>query len=266
MTKRRTKKLEYKNEAKPKETKPKETKVEFLASLAGVLVTGWFIITFMAQAFAIPSGSMENTLLVGDHVFVSRIQFAPATSWAKSFVPYDQIRRGDIVVFFSPQTPGLHVVKRIIGVPGDRIHLQNGIVYRNGQKLDEPYVLHDPGESFYGYRDDFPAVSPPTSDTNIWDTWRSSLPSFIEGEDIVVPPDSYFGMGDHRGVSVDSRFWGFIPRRNIIGRPMFIYWSFEASEEQYMGTSLSDRVGFVAHSIIHFFDETRWRRTLRVVK
>lgn len=261
MTKRRTKKTQSKNEAKPK-----ETKVEFLASLAGVLVTGLFIIVFMAQAFAIPSGSMENTLLVGDHVFVNRIQVAPATSWAKSFIPYDQIRQGDIVVFFSPQTPGLHVVKRIIGVPGDRIHLRNGIVYRNGQKLDEPYVLHDPGESFYGYRDDFPAVSPPASDTNIWGEWRSSLPSFVAGEDIVVPPDSYFGMGDHRGVSVDSRFWGFIPRRNIIGRPMFIYWSFDASEEQYMGTSLSDRVEFVAHSIIHFFDETRWRRTLRVVK
>ena len=261
MTKRRTKKTESKNEARQK-----ETKVEFLASLAGVLVTGLFIIIFMAQAFAIPSRSMENTLLVGDHVFVDRIQFAPATSWARSVVPYAQIRHGDIVVFLSPQTPGLHVVKRIIGVPGDRIHLRNGIVYRNGQKLEEPYVLHDPGESFYGYRDDFPAVSPPTSDTNIWDVWRASLPSFIEGEDIIVPPDSYFGMGDHRGVSLDSRFWGFIPRRNIIGRPMFIYWSFEASEEQYMGTSFSDRVAFVAHSIIHFFDETRWQRNLRVIK
>ena len=115
MTKRQSKKRELENEAKPK-----ETKVEFLASLAGVLATGLFIITFMVQAFAIPSSSMENTLLVGDHVFVNRIQFAPETAWAKLAVPYDQIRRGDIVVFLSPQTPGLHVVKRIIGVPGDR--------------------------------------------------------------------------------------------------------------------------------------------------
>ena len=260
MTKRQTK-PQSKNEKKPK-----ETKVEFLASLAGVVATGLFIIIFMVQGFAIPSSSMENTLLVGDHVFVNRIEFAPPTSWAKSVIPYDQIRRGDIVVFLSPKTPGLHVVKRIIGVPGDRIHLWNGVVYRNGQKLDEPYVLHDTGESFYAYRDNFPSAPPPTFDSNIWDVWRASLPSFIEGEDIVVPPDSYFGMGDHRGVSLDSRFWGFIPRRNIIGRPMFIYWSFEASEEQYMGTSLSDRVGFVAHSIIHFFDETRWRRTLKAVK
>ncbi len=261
MTKRRSKKPQSKSDAKPR-----ETKVEFLASLAGVLATGLFIMIFMVQAFAIPSGSMENTLLVGDHVFVNRIQYAPATSWARSLVPYDQIHRGDVIVFLSPQTPGLNVVKRIIGVPGDRIHLRNGVVYRNGQKLDEPYVLHDLGESFYAYRDNFPAATPPPSDANIWDVWRASLPSFIEGEDIVVPPDSYFGMGDHRGVSVDSRFWGFIPKRNVIGRPMFIYWSFDASEEQYSGTSFSDRVGFLAHSIIHFVDETRWRRTLRIVR
>jgi len=247
MTKRQNKKPESKNEAKPK-----ETKVQFLASLAGVLATGLFIITFMVQAFAIPSRSMENTLLVGDHVFVNRIQFAPATSWARLALPYGQIRRGDIVVFLSPQTAGLHVVKRIIGVPGDRIHLRNGVVYRNGQKLDEPYVLHDRDETFYAYRDNFPAAPPPTFDSNIWDVWRTNLPSVIEGEDIVVPPE--------------CRFWGFIPRRNILGRPMFIYWSFEASEEQYMGKSLGDRVGFVAHSIIHFLDETRWRRTLRVVR
>jgi signal peptidase I len=168
-------------------------------------------------------------------------------------------------IALSPQTPGLHVVKRVIGVPGDRIHLRNGIVYRNGQKLDEPYVLHDRDETFYAFRDDFPAAPPPTFDSNIWEMWRTNLPSFIKGEDIVVPPDSYFGMGDHRGISLDSRYWGFIPRENIIGRPMFIYWSFNASEEEYMGNSLGDRLGFVAHSVIHFFDETRWRRTLRVV-
>lgn len=261
MTTRQGKKPEPKKEAHPK-----ESKVEFLASLAGVLATGLFIIAFMAQAFAIPSRSMENTLLVGDHVFVNRIQFAPATSWARSIIPYDQIHRGDIVVFLSPQTPGLHIVKRIIGVPGDRIHLRNGVVYRNGQKLDEPYVLHDRDESFYSYRDNFPATPPPTFDANIWNVWRASLPSFIDGEDIVVPPDSYFGMGDHRDVSLDSRFWGFIPKRNVIGRPMFIYWSFEAREDQYMSTSFSDRVVFLAHSIVHFLDETRWRRTFKVVR
>jgi len=246
--------------------KPKETKVEFLASLAGVLATGLFIVIFMVQAFAIPSSSMENTLLVGDHVFVNRIQFAPKTSWAGWFLPYDEIRRGDIVVFLSPQTPGLYVVKRIIGVPGDRIHLRNGIVYRNGQKLDEPYLLHDQDDPTDMYRDNFPAVPPPDFDANIFDVWRANLPSYIHGDDIVVPPNAYFGMGDHRGVSLDSRYWGFIPQANVIGRPLFIYWSFEASEGQYMGTSVRDRLGFLTYSVIHFLDQTRWRRTLRMVK
>ena len=261
MTKRKNTRIGPQNEVPAK-----ETKVQFFASLAGVLATGLFIMAFMVQGFAIPSRSMENTLLVGDHVFVNRIQIAPPTSWAKGLIPYDVIRRGDIVVFLSPQTPGLNIVKRIIGVPGDRIHLRNGVVYRNGLRLDEPYVLHDRDETLDAYRDNFPAVPPPTSDSKVWKVWRAELPSFIDGEDIVVPPDSYFGMGDHRGVSLDSRYWGFIPRRNIIGRPMFIYWSFEASEEQYMGTSLSDRIEFVAHTIIHFVDETRWRRTFQIVR
>ena len=127
------------------EEKPHETTVEFLASLAGVLVTGLFIITFVLQAFEIPSSSMENTLLIGDHVFVNREQFAPPTKWMGPLLPYRNIRRGDIVVFLSPEEQGLFVVKRIMGIPGDRIHLRDGVVYRNGQKLDEPYVQHKQG-------------------------------------------------------------------------------------------------------------------------
>lgn len=243
----------------------KETKVEFLASLASVLATGLFIITFVMQAFAIPSSSMENTLLVGDHVFVNRMQFAPKSSWVGTLLPYDDIHRGDVIVFLSPRTPGLHVVKRVIGVPGDRIHLRNGVVYRNGQRLEEPYVLHDRDYPTDVYRDNFPAVPAPDYDSNIFDKWRSKLPSYIDGNDIVVPPNSYFGMGDHRGVSLDSRYWGFIPRENVIGRPMFIYWSFEATEEQYMATSLQDRLQLTAQTIFHFFDETRWQRMFRRV-
>src|SRR5215467_11051549 len=130
------------NEEK-KDEKPKETTVEFLASLAAVLVTGLFIITFVVQAFEIPSSSMEETLLIGDHVFVNRIQFAPKSNWIAPLLPYRDVHFRDIVVFLSPQTPGLYVVKRIIGVPGDRIHLRNGVVFRNGVALEEPYVLHD---------------------------------------------------------------------------------------------------------------------------
>src|SRR6201992_1937757 len=132
--------------------KPRETTVEFLASLAAVLVTGLFIITFILQAFEIPSSSMEDTLLIGDHVFVNREQFAPKTNWVGPLLPYRNIKRGDIVVFLSPAEPGLYVVKRIMGIPGDRIHLREGVVYRNGQKLDEPYVEHTSGD-FIPYRD-----------------------------------------------------------------------------------------------------------------
>jgi signal peptidase I len=248
----------------PIEEKPRETTVEFLASLAAVLVTGLFIITFVLQAFEIPSSSMENTLLIGDHVFVNRVLFAPATRWMVPLLPYRDIRRGDIVVFLSPSTPGLYVVKRIIGVPGDRIHLLDGWVYRNGQKLDESYVQHIGGD-YVPYRDSFPAAPASDGDPNVAPAWKVALPSHIEGADVVVPSGSYFGMGDNRDVSLDSRFWGFIPQANVVGRPMFIYWSFETPPYQYLQTGVSQRLGFLAHVITHFFDGTRWGRSLKVV-
>ncbi len=213
-----------------KDEKPRETTVEFLASLAGVLVTGLFIITFVLQAFEIPSASMENTLLIGDHVFVNRVQFSPASHWIP-IVPYGQIHRGDIVVFLSvdPRTPELYIVKRIMGIPGDRIH-------------------------------------PPPEYSNVISEWKLTMPQHIENGDIVVPPDSYFGMGDNRDVSLDSRYWGFIPREHVIGRPMFIYWSFETPEDQYQQREVGQRVSFLAHVVIHFFDETRWKRTFKAVR
>jgi signal peptidase I len=247
--------------------KPKETTVEFLASLAAVLVTGLFIITFIVQAFEIPSSSMEDTLLIGDHVFVNRIQFAPKSSWVGPLLPYRDVHFRDIVVFLhpDPEYAGTYVVKRVIGVPGDRIHLRDGVVYRNGVALDETYVLHDRDNPTDVYRNDFPAV-PPSENEGLSPDWMTDLPSHIQGGDLVVPPDHYFAMGDHRGVSLDSRYWGFIPRENIIGRPMFIYWSFETPENQYRKTAWSDRLLFLGKVVLHFFDETRWTRTLRVVK
>jgi len=249
------------------EEKPRETTVEFLSSLAAVLVTGLFIITFVVQAFEIPSSSMENTLLIGDHVFVNRIQFAPKTPWMGPLLPYRQVRRGDIVVFLAPCEPGLYVVKRIMGVPGDRIHLRKGVVYRNGEELKEPYVIHSPDAASYPnpYRDNFPAV-PPSETYNVYPCWEAELPAHIQGDDLVVPPGHFFAMGDNRDVSLDSRYWGFIPQENIIGRPMFIYWSFETPADQYRKTDFGDRIGFLAHVVLHFFDETRWRRTLQGVR
>jgi signal peptidase I len=245
--------------------KPQETTVEFLSSIAGVLVTGLFIITFVLQAFEIPSSSMEDTLLIGDHVFVNREQFAAATHWLGPLLPYRDIRRGDIVVFLSPEEQGLFVVKRIIGIPGDRIHLRDGAVYRNEQKLDEPYVQHKMGD-YNPYRDNFPSVSPSDQFGVRNEKWIQEMPSHLQGGDIIVPPDGYFAMGDNRDVSYDSRYWGFIPKPNVIGRPMFIYWSFITPPDQYQMRSAGDRFGFLAHIIIHFFDETRWSRTLRIVR
>ena len=258
-------KEEVEDNKKPADEKPSETTVEFLSSLAGVLVTGLFIITFVLQAFEIPSSSMEDTLLIGDHVFVNREQYAPPTPWMGPLMPYRDIHRNDIVVFLSPETQGLFVVKRIIGVPGDHIHLRDGIVYRNGEKLDESYVRHKVA-NYDPYRDDFPSVPPSDMYHVTNEQWKQELPSHIQGGDIVVPPDSYFGMGDNRDLSYDSRYWGFIPRKNVIGRPMFIYWSFITPEDQYQMRSAGDRLSFLAHIIIHFFDETRWSRTFKVVR
>ena len=250
---------------KPKQEKPRETTVEFLASLAAVLVIGLFIITFIVQAFEIPTGSMENTLLIGDHLFVNRIQFAPRTSWMGPLLPYREIKRGDVFVFLHPAEPGLDVVKRVIGIPGDRIHLRDGIVYRNGEKLEEPYVIRNPNDPNNSYRDNFPAV-PPSDVNGVNPDWALTLPQHIQGGDIVVPADSYFGMGDNRDDSLDSRYWGFIPKENVIGRPMFIYWSFETPRDQWEQRGFFQRLGFMAHVIIHFFDQTRWHRTLRLVR
>ena len=258
-------KEEVRGNEKPVDEKPRETTVEFLASLAGVLVTGLFIITFVLQAFEIPSSSMEDTLLIGDHVFVNREQFAPPTRWMGPLVPYRDVRRDEIAVFMSPEQPGLFLVKRIIGTPGDRIHLRDDVVYRNGEKLVEPFVRHK-REEHNLYTDNFPAVLPSEAYGVRNEKWAQELPSHIQGEDIVVPPDSYFAMGDNRDVSYDSRFWGFVPRANIIGRPMFIYWSFETPDNQYEMRSMGDRLGFLAHIILHFFDETRWSRTFRIVR
>jgi signal peptidase I len=247
------------------DAKTRETTVEFLASLAGVLVTGLFIITFTLQAFEIPSASMEDTLLIGDHVFVNREQFAAPSHWVGPLMPYRDVRRDEIAVFLSPEQPGLFLVKRIIGVPGDRIHLRDDVVYRNGQKLVEPFVRHKRDEH-NPYTDNFPAVLPSEENGVRNEKWAQELPKHIQGDDIVVPPDSYFAMGDNRDLSYDSRFWGFVPRKNMIGRPMFIYWSFKTPEDQYEMNSIGDRLGFMAHIIIHFFDQTRWSRTFRPVR
>jgi signal peptidase I len=242
--------------------KSKETLPEFIASIAVILVTGLFIITFTLQAFTIPSSSMENTLLIGDHVFVDRILLAPATKWIDKLIPYRGPKHGDVFVFISPAQPGLYVVKRVMGLPGDHIHLKDGVVYRNGEKLTEPYVLS--AGDIVPYRDEFPSV-PPSPYEEVTPEWRAELPSYIKDGDLVVPPNSVFAMGDHRDVSLDSRYWGFVPFENIIGRPMFIYWSFVTPRDEYERQSIGDRIMWTFNIIFHFFDQTRWSRMFHVV-
>jgi len=245
-----------------KTQKKKESLPESIAGIAAVLVSGLFIITFIVQAFEIPSESMVRTLLVGDHVFVDRLSPTAKAGYTGPFIPYREIKHGDIIVFLHPKEHGMYVVKRIIGVPGDRIHLRDGKVFRNGEELNEPYVQHvatrlDP------YRDEFP-TAPPEGEVN--SEWPMVMREHVENGELVVPPDNFFGMGDNRDVSLDSRFWGFIPRENVIGRPLFIYWSFETPKDQYERTSAGERIGFVFHVIVHFFDETRWHRMFHVVR
>jgi len=253
--------------------KPRETMPEFFASIAIILVTGLFIITFTLQAFTIPSSSMENTLLIGDHVFVDRILLAPVTKWIGKLIPYREPRHGDVFVFISPAQPGLYVVKRVMGLPGDRIHLQDGVVYRNGERLNEPYVIRCDDKASNAsmclasdaYRDNFPNGPPNESSCEGCEEWHAALPSYIKNGDIVVPPNSIFAMGDNRDVSLDSRYWGFVPREHVIGRPMFIYWSFITPRDEYERQGIGDRIAWLFNIVVHFFDQTRWSRMFHVV-
>ena len=250
-----------------------ETPLESLASICTVLAVGLFLMTFIFQNYVIPSGSMEKTLLIGDHVFVDRITLAPPTKWAP-FVHYRDVQRGDIIVFLkpNPESPDLVLVKRTIGIAGDRIHLRNGVVYLNGAAQNEPLaakpgVTTEPGDAYDAARDDFPLYGPPPSELTTA-TWVQELPSHVEGEDIVVPAGKVFAMGDNRMHSADGRFWGFVPRENIMGRPLFNYWSFEATAEQMdaQQATMGARIGSFFTTALHIFDKTRWSRTLHLIK
>jgi signal peptidase I len=250
-----------------------ETPYETIASWCVLLVVLFFATTLLAQNYQIPSGSMEKTLLVGDHLIVDHSTFAPESSWMP-LAYHREPRRGDIVVFHKPvadypngQPEYTILVKRLIGVPGDRIHLHNGVVYVNGvaqalakDALESP--AYDPE-----YEDEFPALLPtPQSPHRATASWAVEIASHIENGDLVVPPGKYFMMGDNRHNSLDSRFWGFVPRENILGRPLFNYWSFDTPDDHEEKTGLGDNLAWMGHVALHFFSETRWKRTLQVIR
>ena len=251
-----------------------ETPLESVASICTVLAVGLFLMTFIFQNYVIPSGSMEDTLLVGDHVFVDRITLAPRTKWAP-FVHYRDVRRGDVIVFLKPHPvppdpPDIVLVKRTIGVAGDRIHLEHGVVYLNGVAQDEPQARmpqddNDPSDAYDPLRDDFPAHGVPQGS---FETWAVEMPSHVVNGDLVVPPGYVFAMGDNRTHSADGRFWGFVPRENILGRPLFNYWSFETSADEItaQGANMGTRIGSFFTTALHIFDKTRWKRTFHLIK
>jgi signal peptidase I len=183
-------------------------------------------------------------------------------------VQHREVRRGEVIVFYKPPADanGEHIflVKRVVGVSGDRIHLRRGVVYLNGVAQSEPQAAKPTYANYSPYRDDFPSVPPPEN-IGVTAEWSVDLPNHIEGEDLVVPPGSYFVMGDNRTNSTDGRYWGFVPRANVVGEPLFVYWSFPTPENDDK-TKLSEKASFALHEIVHFFDETRWRRTFHVVE
>jgi signal peptidase I len=245
-----------------------ESPLQSLASLCGTLAVALFVLTFVFQNFAIPSSSMASTLLVGDHLLVDHSTFASPAPWAP-LPHYRDVQRGNIIVFYKPwaEPDGSHMilVKRVVGIPGDRIHLRNGVVYRNGVAQTEPLAAKPTAANYSSFVDDFPSV-PPSTELGASAEWSVAFPGHLQGEDLVVPPGAYFAMGDNRDNSLDSRYWGFVPRANILGRPLFVYWSFPTPEDQIYKTAMADQVSFTLHEVTHFFDETRWRRTLHPIE
>lgn len=228
-----------------------------IQSFLTVVVFSIFVITFVVQAFQIPSPSMENTLLVGDFLLVDKLHFAGRAVPGR-LLPYGNIERGDIVVFYFPVDPSQFLVKRVIGVPGDHIRLRNRIVYVNGVAQQENYAIHRQWIPD-AYRDNFPW--PGANSQGVERRWRNELPSYVSNGDLVVPPDRYFVLGDNRDNSEDSRYWGFVPRANIIGRPLVIYLSFKGGEQSASNDKLLHS-GQLAH-LLHL---ARWDRMFRLVR
>jgi len=238
-------------------------------SLVVTVILAVFGTTFIVQAFKIPTGSMETTLLIGDHLLVNKFAFAYPQGYLARILPYREIRRGDIVVFKFPGSddrtqPGEHFVKRVVGLPGDRVRIFHRRVFVNGQVLEDPFVHHTyedqlrPGDDF-----------PPTDDgylSGATTAWTLDIQNYIRNGELVVPPGRYFVMGDNREQSWDSRFWGFVPRELVTGKPLIIYWSYETSRDEYARDSFSDKLVQTKDLVIHFITKTRWRRTLNLVR
>jgi signal peptidase I len=215
--------------------------------------------TTILQAFVVPSGSMEGTMLIGDHLFVDRLAYSPSGSISKHLLPYHDVKRGDIIVFRYPVDIRQMYVKRVIGVPGDRIRIENKVVHLDGKPLTEPYKVLIPGQSST-YLNNFPQ----TPDITIKQRGLDMLRANIANGELVVPEGHYFAMGDNRDNSEDSRFWGLVPRENIIGQPAMIWWSYDAPTEHLSDGNI--HFDHIADMALHFVTKTRWDRTFRLLR
>ena len=236
----------------------KSTAREYLESLVVTVILALFGTTFLIQAFKIPSSSMEDTLLIGDHLMVDKVSYAP--DFLARLLPYKDVDRDHIIVFRYPLDPETYFVKRVVGIPGDHIRVEDKQLFRNGVALQEPYAVHKSLRT-EDYRDTFPTLPSPTAFPN----WADQLPTVVKDGELVVPPGHYFVMGDNRDFSSDSRYWGFVPRENIVGNPLVIYWSFETSSEEYRRTGPADYASRMFEILLQFPQKTRWSRLLNLV-
>jgi len=238
----------------------KSTLREYFESLVITVILALFGTTFIVQAFKIPTPSMEDNLLVGDHLLVNKFAYGAPGSAVDAVLPLQDIRRGDIIVFKYPRNLSIHYVKRAIGLPGDRIRVEDDQVFVNDQPLTESYKRMMPNF----HREKFPPVKGSL-------TYQSEgvygwYEAFRDGEDVVVPPAHYFAMGDNRDNSADSRYWGFVPRELIVGKPLMVYWSYEADSDAYRRTEVGDRARQAFDLVTNFFTKTRWARTFKLVR
>ncbi len=234
--------------------------VNTLQSLAITIVIAVFVVTFIVQAFQIPSESMERTLLVGDYLLVDKAHYGHSNFWGW-LLPYRPVRHQDIVVFRYPVNPQQHFVKRVVGVPGDHIRLINKHVYVNGEPLPDSYAefnwsQHDK------FRDNFPNNGDFAGRTTA--KWSAEGKKLVEDDQLIVPQGYYFVMGDNRDDSYDSRYWGLVPAESIVGRPLIIYWSMPRSQPTLDGPAPSDRLSTLAYSLVQSFKGLRWNRMFRV--
>ena len=237
---------------------------DYVESLLITILLALFGTTFIVQAFKIPSQSMEPTLLVGDHLLVNKFVFEGQGAWYEKLLPYRPVRNGDIIVFKFPYDDHPHYVKRVIGIPGDRIRIVNEQVYVNDKKLSEPYVIHDPSAED-PFIDNYPPPSKYSMGIGLRTEWAQQISKYVSDGEIVVPPDRYFVMGDNRDRSWDSRYWGFVDRHAIMGRPILIYWSVDATSDDYEDRSLSGTARGIEDTLLHISSRTRWHRMLRQV-